>query len=773
MNINIKISTNQSSVLDKLSLKQTVNKELLQKLISSSLLLKQSNKYNNIFYENEKQQLVALLNQLKKSNTSDVIYKKSKGLKVGRVISNECLGLVSFRKKIRHTIAKDYYIDIDVVNCHPVILLQICKRNNIKTDYLEKYVLNRDHYLNLVIDTYNVSRDQAKNLFIRLLYFGSISTWLSDEKIENKVELDFVKDFKNELNVIGDLIIQANPTLKKIITDNKKKTKNNISDHDIKASTCSIYLQDFENQILETVYNYSIDKGYITDNAVLCYDGLMIPKDNYNEDLLIEFQNIVQLNNGFDVSFTQKELNDGYTIEEINEAQIEDDLTEYEKTKLNFEKTHFKIMYPISYATERNDKLILNSKYEFIDMFQNMKLEETDIKGNQKEISFISKWMDDKNIRTYDSIDFLPCQKAPDNIYNTFNGFEAEKKELYDCNMNDTLLFKHIKNLTNNNELVYKYFLDCLANIIQHPYKKTNTALIMKSIQGCGKDTIFDYFGRQILGSKYYSSQDSIELLFGRFNSEIENKLLVVMNEASGKDTYIINEKIKGAITRATNSIENKGMKAYDNTNNIFYVFLTNNNNAVKVEEHDRRFCAIESSDKYANNEIYFNKLYDELYSGKIDKSFFNFLKERDISKVNFTNDRPKTEFYKNMKSMNIPIIGRYLCEYIDNVNSLKSISSKLLFDSFNYWCCDNKFKNEMTSTSFGLQIKTYDGIIKSRNSIGMKYSFEIDKLKEYLIKKQYYEIDLFVDNEITENKKVIKKNLLNSLDLYNSDDDL
>ena len=58
----------------------------------------------------------------------------------------------------------------------------------------------------------------------------------------------------------------------------------------------------------------------------------------------------------------------------------------------------------------------------------------------------------------------------------------------------------------------------------------------------------------------YYFNDDSIKLLFGRFNSCMEIKILFILNEASRNDTHTINEKIKNAITRKTNKIKKKLM---------------------------------------------------------------------------------------------------------------------------------------------------------------------------------------------------------------------
>ena len=308
---------------------------------------------------------------------------------------------------------------------------------------------------------------------------------------------------------------------------------------------------------------------------------------------------------------------------------------------------------------------------------------------------------------------------------------------------------KHIKEvICNSNDDVFIYFMNYLANLLQHPHQKANTALIIKSIQGAGKDTIFNWFGHNILGSDYYFNDDSAELLFGRFNSCIENKILCILNEASGKDTFTINEKIKNAITRNVNTIEKKGMTPYDNINNIGYVFLTNNDNPLKVPHDDRRFTGFECNFKYANDKEYFTNLYAEINGGKYDKAFYEYFLNIDLTDFNFTNQRPITSFYNNMKELNIPVMARFFESIVNNGNETKMSSSEL-FNKFNDFVKQNNFKIEYTSTKFGIDIKNYEGIEKKRTKTNMMIEINIETLKLYLIAKYKMEFQVdFIDDE-------------------------
>jgi hypothetical protein len=227
------------------------------------------------------------------------------------------------------------------------------------------------------------------------------------------------------------------------------------------------------------------------------------------------------------------------------------------------------------------------------------------------------------------------------------------------------------------------------------------------------------------------------------------------MNETNGKDTFSINENIKCAITAKENNIEHKGKAPYKNTNNIAYVFLTNNENPLKVPHDDRRFCGIECDNNIANNFEYFKNLNDEINNKSYDRAFYNYLLTIDIDNYDFTNNRPTTNFYNNMKELNTPILAKFFENMIDKYNSstLINITASSLYDNFNIFIKDNNFKIEYTSTKFGIDIKNYEGIEKKRTKTGNQIIINIDQLKQYLTLKFKIEFsnDDFIDDNTNE----------------------
>jgi phage/plasmid-associated DNA primase len=287
------------SVLNGITLYEPINMTILDKLLNSDLLVVNEEWNEEIQLKKYK--------SIIKDGKAIVKYEKSKNNPYGRSNAVGGLGLHLIRRQIRHTLSKDNFIDIDIENCHPVILYQICKANNIKHEFLKKYVDNRSHYLNMVMEYYKVSRDTAKTLFIRLLYGGGISKWKEEnKKTDISVDLEFINDFKAEFKNICDIIKAKNPDLSNIIK--KIKEDEGIKEYNLNGSVCSYFLQEHEIRILTEIYNYCIEKGYIKNNVcVLCSDGIMLEKNLININTITnELKELIKNKTSFDLNFTIK-----------------------------------------------------------------------------------------------------------------------------------------------------------------------------------------------------------------------------------------------------------------------------------------------------------------------------------------------------------------------------------------------------------------------------------------------------------------------------------
>ena len=128
--------------------------------------------------------------------------------------------------------------------------------------------------------------------------------------------------------------------------------------------------------------------------------------------------------------------------------------------------------------------------------------------------------------------------------------------------------------------------------------------------------------------------------------------------------------------------------------------------------------------------------------------AFYDYFINIDLTNYDFTNSRPITNFYNNMKEINIPILARFFEKIVDANNGDCSFSSTDLFNRFNDFTKSNNFKVEFTSTKFGIDIKNYDGIEKRKTRTNNIIDINIIKLKQYLITKYKIEFCEFIDPE-------------------------
>ena len=240
---------------------------------------------------------------LKQSDNGNIktIYKYARGKKNGRMYAEKSLSLQSFSKKIRHSISSELYDDIDIVNCHPVLLYHLCKNNNIKCDKLIQYTKSRDNIINDVLDVNNkLSRDDIKIAILSLMNGGAGNY----KKIKNKTK--FLNAFKREI----DGILQSISELKK---DEYKKF---VPKNDYNKLGCFVNSQlcPIENTILQEMAKHFKVKQ--DDDVVLCFDGLMIPKNKIKSKDIRQCEKHILDKLGYTIKLKVKPMDDGFDIPE-------------------------------------------------------------------------------------------------------------------------------------------------------------------------------------------------------------------------------------------------------------------------------------------------------------------------------------------------------------------------------------------------------------------------------------------------------------------------
>jgi hypothetical protein len=403
-----------------------------------------------------------------------------------------------------------------------------------------------------------------------------------------------------------------------------------------------------------------------------------------------------------------------------------------------FELFHCKIMTPSLYIRKGTNDYDLYKKQTLQDNYSNL-----------EEHEFINNWLQNPSMRTYEYVGYMPTPlECPDNMFNLWKGLECDswiKHSAVDMDMIEVFL-KHLWLLVGKNNKCLEYVLNYLAHIVQFPGVLPRTALVFKSVQGTGKNVFFEGFCNSILGKRYLLSTCKMDMITGRFPM-INQKLMVIMDECSGKDSFLNSEIIKGQITAETLPFERKGIDAIDVLNTGRMIFLTNNG-MVKIEQTDRRFNVYECSDDMANNKTYFDTLVSALKNQKKMEMFASFLKKRDLSKVDFIKDRVITSIYKEMKTATIPAEIKFIIHSFNNgwnVCDKENLTlmdgtgidadmfkTKTFYDLYKTWCVSIKYT---PNTEMAFSKKFVASICeKIRRGDGKYIQINMDKLRKFIV---------------------------------------
>ena len=193
-----------------------------------------------------------------------------------------CVGtssLQAFPRQLRSYIARDLYYDIDMNNCHPRILLNICKALRIQSPHLQEYVTHREKLIKEQCKkNTNMNRSEVKQLYLKIT--NCSKHWWKNMGPKTKHIIEYSKEIKT---ITESLILKL--PIKYAYTAKQKRERKNKGGN-TEGSFIATLNNIIENKIVQIVINYFTSVGGIKNGiAVPCFDGIMIPKRNFkNKD---------------------------------------------------------------------------------------------------------------------------------------------------------------------------------------------------------------------------------------------------------------------------------------------------------------------------------------------------------------------------------------------------------------------------------------------------------------------------------------------------------
>lgn len=426
---------------------------------------------------------------------------------------------------------------------------------------------------------------------------------------------------------------------------------------------------------------------------------------------------------------------------------------EYNGVKRSFEQYHFKCLEDGLFYDTESDYIITRGKTQMETVYQHLKYSAWNEEGKESRKPFLLRWLGDEHMRIHQRVRLVPPPAVcPPGVFNLWKGLAIEKHEIKErtAGMEDDLKFlmDHMLTLSNKDEKIFSYLKCWIAHMIQNPGVKPRVMLLIKSVQGLGKQLGLYTPLANILGRQYCLITQRAETdLLGSFNSMLENRLLVVMDEMSLGTSVKYEAQVKELITRETDLITHKGVNTKEVPSFGHYMAFSNKDFPWTLEDADRRYLAIDASSQDPLKPEYFTRLARVAEDMNVLRLFYEEMMRVDLKKWDARTSRPDTEFARDLKAVSRPLDLQFMIEFLEELKTnILEISAKELYTKFiNYTVAQGVLEttHKITAIKFGMKIKQMkvDGWTSKKLSTGcMGYSVDFEKAHKWLKTKGFVE---------------------------------
>lgn len=323
------------------------------------------------------------------------------------------------------------------------------------------------------------------------------------------------------------------------------------------------------------------------------------------------------------------------------------------------------------------------------------------INKKSKTFSAFQIWSQSINVLTFSRIVFESPETIQPDELNNFRGLEIGPNDCWgkhtfhvtgrrtgqDFSV-QTVLDHFFSFFANHNVEVYRYMINWLAWRIQNPALLHDSAIIILSHEGVGKDVFFAQMMRAIIGKTHFLQTACETDMVGKFNAAMESKIMVVWDEADGLDEGKMTA-LKNLITNDQQRVERKGIDAFYQKSAAGVCIFANtpSDNIMPVSAQARRWVISRADSSIVGNLDYFSDMINDFLGvGKTKEdqhlngvmAFADFLYRVDVSHWD-PRKIPITDALINNKLSSAPYPHLYLQECLQSgqvINMFKEWSS-------------------------------------------------------------------------------------------------
>lgn len=425
------------------------------------------------------------------------------------------------------------------------------------------------------------------------------------------------------------------------------------------------------------------------------------------------------------VKMCKFDFNDQYDVYDFKEEFAS---KKWEDNTIVYNEVHSKLSKVCAYVSEI-DSFIVKAGNKIVNHKTVSKvLPMNYIKGSKGWIQLNwDKFIANEITLTYDTVDYILKDNKNIKLFNKWQGYNAKIIDNPDQNVIDAVLDVIRKVFADDQDDLFHYVVSWLSNLVSS-HERNNVGLVLISDQGVGKGNIMELMNL-IMGNHCCDiSVTGISQITQKHNTCIEGKRLIVINEMSStRDEFKSNfDKIKSYITDPYVKIEPKGIPSFNCSNIGNYIMVSNHEDAIVIEDSDRRYQVLKCSTIYQNNFDFWGKWRKLCLTEHGANSFYTYLMSYKKCNLLRLIDTPLKQ---EMKERGLPSTVRYISHYKEVINSLegtyqniKEVRANNLYQQYVEWCKTNNEKL-FSNTKFGTDIKNIT--IKKHKMDGWWYYFE------------------------------------------------
>lgn len=211
-------------------------------------------------------------------------------------------------------------------------------------------------------------------------------------------------------------------------------------------------------------------------------------------------------------------------------------------------------------------------------------------------------------------------------------------------------------------EIERNIYLDWMAYNIQNPGSKIHWATLLQGIPGTGK-SYFGYAMRKVLG-EHNVSNPSNEELHEKYTGWQKSCQLVIIEELMARGRLELMNKLKPMITQDIAVVREMYKPSYPQPNCFNLQLFTNYEDAIIIDEHDRRYFVYFSPAKPRSHK-YYQELWawTDSHAGRI----LSYLQDRDLKEFIAKGHAPMTDSKRKIVGDSLPPLEQWIKEGIED----------------------------------------------------------------------------------------------------------